>query len=89
MKTYTYVLSVLLAASAWSSAGAQQYPAKPVRIVVGFAPGGGVDMSARAVGKYLGDGLGHFHVDCVGPDVIGVGAVGSGVGFGSFVAQHG
>ncbi len=37
---------------------AQNYPAQPIRVVVGFQAGGGVDMSARAVGKYLGEALG-------------------------------
>ena len=37
---------------------AQTYPAKSLRVVVGFQAGGGVDMSARAVGKYLTDALG-------------------------------
>jgi len=36
-----------------SSALAQQYPAKPIRFIVPFPPGGGVDIVARAVGEKL------------------------------------
>ena len=34
---------------------AQSYPSKPVRIMVGYVPGGGVDTTARMVGQALGD----------------------------------
>ncbi len=37
---------------------AQEFPAKPIRIVVGFAAGGGVDKSARFIGKHLTDAMG-------------------------------
>ncbi len=49
MKTYGYVISAMLAASPWGNAIAQQYPTKPVRMLVGFAPGGGTDIVARII----------------------------------------
>ncbi len=38
------------------------YPNKPVHVIVGAAPGGGTDISARLVSKYLGDRWGQQFV---------------------------
>src|SRR6516225_5095240 len=37
---------------------AQAYPSRPVRIIVGFAPGGGTDVLARIIGQWLAKPLG-------------------------------
>jgi tripartite-type tricarboxylate transporter receptor subunit TctC len=41
-----------------TTALAQSYPTKPVRILVGYAAGGGNDVIARIVGQKLGENLG-------------------------------
>jgi tripartite-type tricarboxylate transporter receptor subunit TctC len=37
---------------------AQSYPSRPVRIIVGFPPGGSIDIVARVIGQWLSDRLG-------------------------------
>ena len=47
------VLAAIALAAAAAGASAQQFPSKPIRFVVGLAPGGGTDIVARTVGTKL------------------------------------
>jgi tripartite-type tricarboxylate transporter receptor subunit TctC len=49
---------VLALACGASTAFAQAYPSKPIRIVVGFTPGGGVDINARLLAPKLTEDFG-------------------------------
>src|SRR6185503_12811792 len=52
------ILTVILA----TGARAQSYPAKPVRIVVPVAPGGGTDPQARLLGRKFQESMGQSFV---------------------------
>jgi tripartite-type tricarboxylate transporter receptor subunit TctC len=51
---YRHIRSRLAA----TSVVAQAYPTRPVRWIVGFAPGGGNDIVARLMGQWLSERLG-------------------------------
>src|SRR5215831_18126370 len=59
MQRTTVILALALSAcvgAAWAQADG--YPSRPIRLVVGFAPGGAADYVARAMSEAFGRALG-------------------------------
>ena len=54
----TLCVGGLSVSAAAATATAEVYPERPIRILVGFAPGGGTDTTARAIGQRLAAALG-------------------------------
>jgi tripartite-type tricarboxylate transporter receptor subunit TctC len=55
---FLYLTLGVAAAGLPRVASAENYPSRPVRIVCGFAAGGGVDVTARLIGQWLEQRLG-------------------------------
>jgi tripartite-type tricarboxylate transporter receptor subunit TctC len=59
MKTRWKLAALLLGlVASFGTASAEDYPTKPVKLIVGFAPGGTVDVVARIIGESLSRKLG-------------------------------
>jgi tripartite-type tricarboxylate transporter receptor subunit TctC len=50
--------TTVLSGAPWLASAEAAYPNHPVRILAGFAAGGGVDISARLIGQWLSERLG-------------------------------
>jgi len=62
-RKFLYLSAGLAALPAASPrASANTYPTRPVRILAGFAAGGGVDITARIIGQWLSDRLGRSFI---------------------------
>jgi len=58
MRTTLKAITLLLLAGMGAGAAlAQQYPVKPIRMIIGFPPGGGTDIIGRIVAQRMSEGL--------------------------------
>ena len=57
-----FSMLVVAATCACNSASAEDYPSRPVRVMVGFSPGTTADITARVVGQRMGQILGQQFV---------------------------
>ena len=52
-----WVVAAVILGGGIAHAAVQAYPAKPVRLIIPFPPGGATDVLSRTVGQKLAEGL--------------------------------
>lgn len=57
MKALICSLAVAALTSAMPAAHAQDYPSKPITVIVPYAPGSGMDLMSRVIAQELGERL--------------------------------
>lgn len=62
MNLTTFMRSMAVVLASFTCAQAQDYPTRPVRMIVAFAPGGGTDLLGRTVAQKLQEALGQSFV---------------------------
>ena len=82
MMSRIFAAAAFVLAAAAGSAGAQDFPNKPVQLMVAFPPGGSTDIGARIVGAIAEKGLGQPIV------VVNKGGAGGQVGWTEMVRQR-
>jgi tripartite-type tricarboxylate transporter receptor subunit TctC len=58
MRLFVLALTFAIAVSAAAAQAQPAWPAKPIKILVGYAPGGSTDVTARIIGQALSERLG-------------------------------
>jgi tripartite-type tricarboxylate transporter receptor subunit TctC len=58
MKAIRLLAALIAAVSISPLVSAQNYPTKPIKVYVGYTPGGAVDIVARTVGQKVSEGIG-------------------------------
>src|SRR5713101_6328107 len=67
MKTIARIVALFAALLVSGSAFSEQYPTKPVKIVVPFPPGGVTDIATRLIAQKLSERLGQqFYIENIG-----------------------
>ncbi len=58
LRRFAFLALGICSALSFSASAQQAFPTKPIRLIVGFAPGGGTDIVARAIAPKMGEILG-------------------------------